>query len=401
MIYFLLPSTYIYTYKNIICDIIEKNINSQYTTISNSLSLYLYDIKHKINIYGKEWDTYKKYTNPYEFINTNIPQKTMCVAKYKPLSRSYFKMLEIMQHFNLHLQSESIDSIKSFHLAEGPGGFIEAVSNIRNCIDDKYIGMTIIDSVENDNVPGWKKSERFFKKYTNASIELGEDKTGNIISLTNFVYCKNKYKSSMDLITADGGFDFSFDYNSQETNIVKLLFAQIAFALCMQKKGGNFILKIFDCFMQQTIDLLYILTSFYENVYITKPQTSRYANSEKYIICKGFLFSSCDDFYPYLYSVFEKMVNITDNDLSFRFLKNTIPCYFINKLEELNAIFGQQQIENIHNTILLINNKNKINKIENLIKINIQKSIQWCIKHNIKYNIFSPNNSCVRETTVS
>ena len=153
--------------------------------------------------------------------------------------------------------------------------------------------------------------------------------------------------------------------------------------------------------MQQTIDLLYILTSFYENVYITKPQTSRYANSEKYIICKGFLFSSCDDFYPYLYSVFEKMVNITDNDLSFRFLKNTIPCYFINKLEELNAIFGQQQIENIHNTILLINNKNKINKIENLIKINIQKSIQWCIKHNIKYNIFSPNNSCVRETTVS
>lgn len=392
MIYFLLPTTYIYTYKNITCDIVnnETKINCKYTTISNSLSLYLYDIKHKIDIYGKEWDTYKKYTNPYEFINTNIPQKTICVAKYKPLSRSYFKMLEIMQHFHLNLSCESTDAIKSFHLAEGPGGFIEAISNIRNCSEDRYIGMTIVDSDENDNVPGWKKSDRFLKKNSNVSIELGEDKTGNIISLKNFVYCKNKYKSSMDLITADGGFDFSFDYNSQELNIIKLLFSQIAFALCMQKKNGNFILKIFDCFMQQTIDLLYILASFYENVYITKPQTSRYANSEKYIVCKGFLFSNCDDFYPFLYSVFEKLVNIADKEKIVRFLKIPIPSYFINKLEELNAIFGQQQIENIHNTILLINNKNKLNKIENLIKINIQKSIQWCIKHNIKYNVFTP-----------
>ena len=67
------------------------------------------------------------------------------------------------------------------------------------------------------------------------------------------------------------------------------------------------------------------------------------------------------------------MLNMEDNQVITRFLKNSISCHFINKLEEFNAIFGQQQIENIHNTILLINNKNKINKIDNYL---IRKTIK-------------------------
>ena len=199
----------------------------------------------------------------------------------------------------------------------------------------------------------------------------------------------------MNLITADGGFDFSLDYNNQESNIIKLLFAQVAYAICMQKRGGVFILKIFDSFMQSTIDIIYLLASCYEKIYITKPQTSRYANSEKYIVCKNFVFDNCEEIYPFLFNAFENMT--MSNTIPKRFLKIPISSYFLNKLEEFNAIFGQQQIENIHNTILLINNKNKITKIENLIKTNIQKSIQWCLKHNIKHNIFTNGNVFLRE----
>ena len=101
------------------------------------------------------------------------------------------------------------------------------------------------------------------KKNPNVIIESSADKTGNILSLNNFIYCKDKYKSSMDLITADGGFDFSMDFNKQEEHITKLLFGQVCYALCMQKPGGSFILKIFDCFMEHTIDILYILSAFY------------------------------------------------------------------------------------------------------------------------------------------
>ena len=57
----------------------------------------------------------------------------------------------------------------------------------------------------------------------------------------------------------------------------------------------------------------------------------------------------------------------------------------INKIEEINAIFGQQQIENISYTLNLITNRAKQERIESLKRNNIQKSIQWCEKYNIPH----------------
>jgi len=59
---------------------------------------------------------------------------------------------------------------------------------------------------------------------------------------------------------------------------------------------------------------------------------------------------------------------------------------FLVKIEEYNAVFGQQQIENIHYTISLIENKYKQEKIDQLLKINSSKCIYWCNKHNIPYH---------------
>ena len=379
MIYFQLPKVYYNIYEKITC--IDSNENPPDSYISNSLSFYLYEIKEKISKFEKDWDIYKKYTNPYEYIHTHIPYKKKCVSKYKPLSRSYFKMIEIINLFGLNINQIPITT---FHLAEGPGGFIEAIANLRKCKYDKYIGMTILD--DNDiNVPSWKKTDQFLKENKNVFIETGIDNTGDILKIENFDYCVKKYGSSMDLITADGGFDFSVNFNQQEQNITKLLFAQLCFAICMQKREGSFILKLFDCFTHSTIDILYILSSFYKKVYITKPQTSRYANSEKYIVCKGFLFDSSADFYRYLYDAFNTMIN-TEKYIN-RFLQTPISLFFQTKLEEYNSVFGQQQIENIYYTLGLIENKNKSNdKIDNIIKLNVQKCLQWCIKHNIQYN---------------
>lgn len=368
MIYFLLPNVNHSIYKFIDC-IFTETIDQH--NIVNSLAYYLYEIKNKIKLYEKEWDNYKKITNPYEFINTTIPGRNKCISKYKPLSRSYFKMIELLQYFMYDELFYNTEKIQSFHLAEGPGGFIEAISNLRNNFNDSYIGMTILhdnfiehshtncknqDKKCNKTVPGWKKSEYFLKTHSNVYIENGADKTGNILSLDNFLYCRSKYGSSMELVTGDGGFDFSTDFNNQEGNISQLLFAQVCYALCLQKHGGSFILKIFDCFMEHTVDILFILSAFYKNVYITKPKTSRYANSEKYIVCKKFILLNDSSIFPYLKMAFQKMM-LTPKQFIHRFLKFKIPSYFIYKIDEYNAIFGQQQIENIYQTIVLIEQK--------------------------------------------
>jgi len=395
MLYILLPTVNNSIVTNLEC---VTSATVPLPTISNSLSFYLYEIKNKIDEYGSEWDEFRKYTNPYEYINSMVPNKSKCVSKYKPLSRSYFKMLEIMKSFDLYVTNngnvfESRSAklrnsipISSFHLAEGPGGFIEALANTRRNPNDRYIGMSILDDVNDNNIPAWKKSDCFLKNNPNVFIENGATGTGDILCLENFRHCVGKYGSSMDLVTADGGFDFSNGFNSQEINITKLLYGQICYALCLQKQKGSFILKIFDCFMDHTVDLLYILSAFYQEVYITKPNTSRYANSEKYIVCKNFLFSSNASFIGKLEKCFADVLE--SKEPIHRFLTCMVSSHFINKLEEFNAIFGQQQIDNIQQTIMLIENRHKNDKTEIYIRNNIQKCTNWCVTHNVPHNIF-------------
>lgn len=385
MSYYLLPRTNHIIHQYIDCIDTTDKIEP---LISTSLAHYLYEIKKKLELIEKDWDLFKKYTNPYEYVHGIIPIKKKSVSKYKPLSRSYFKMIEIIHTFKIYFDSQSI---RTFHLAEGPGGFIEAIANVRNKEKDVYIGISLLDDKNDPNIPAWKKSQQFLKDHKNVYIETGSDNTGNILSMENFLFCKETYGSTMNLVTADGGFDFSMDFNKQEINIAKLLFAQVCYALILQKKNGCFVLKIFDCFMNHSIDILYILSSFYEKVYISKPNTSRYANSEKYIVCKGFLYNSSDSFYPFIYRSFEKMITPTKETTEIvRFLSVPVNNLFVTKLEEYNAIFGQQQVENIYQTIMLIDNKHNQDRIDQLIKNNIQKCIQWCTRFQIPYHVFLP-----------
>jgi 23S rRNA U2552 (ribose-2'-O)-methylase RlmE/FtsJ len=365
------------------------------TVISNSLSYYLNDIKIRIRGHETEWDIYKRYTNPYEYIHTCVPNKKKSIAKRKPLSRSYFKMVEILNFFRI-LDSfrptvTSKQSLHSFHLAEGPGGFIEALVQLRNNRSDVYTGMTILDDVNDANIPAWKKSQAFLRENSNVVIENGADGTGDILQLHNLDYCKEKYGRSMHMLTGDGGFDFSEDFNNQENHIVKLIFGQIVYALVMQKPGGCFILKVFDCFTQPTIDMLALLSSCYEKVYITKPHTSRYANSEKYVVCKGFHDIPLEDMYPKLRGAFSTVLTSETGTIS-RLLQTPLSLLFTMKLEEYNAIFGQQQIENIHYTLSLIDVHHKNDRIDGLVKKNVQKCLQWCEKYGVAANnLATPN----------
>ena len=336
--------------------------------------------KNKINQIIDEWDKYKKYTNNYEFIHTQIPNTKISISKYKPLSRSYFKMVEIINTFKL--LNKYNNEIKTFHLAEGPGGFIEAIANMRKNKNDSYVGITLIN--KNSTIPNWNKCKDVMKKHKNIALEYGSDDTGNILSPDNLSYCFQKYKNSMDIITADGGFDFSSDFNNQEKLACNLIFAEICFAILTQKKGGNFIIKFFDIFTLASVDLLYILSCFYTNIAITKPCTSRTANSEKYIVCENFKFDDTSAYYDTFHNIFSwydlKKVYIG------RLLNSVIPTIYLNKIKEVNYLFGQHQIENINTTIELILTKHSSDKIDNLKKKNISRCIDWCSKNGIPYN---------------
>jgi hypothetical protein len=69
-------------------------------------------------------------------------------------------------------------------------------------------------------------------------------------------------------------------------------------------------------------------------------------------------------------------------------IENNIPYYFSNKIEESNAVIGQQQLEAYDQIINILKNKNRDEKIEILKRNNIQKCIQWCEKNQLPHNKF-------------
>lgn len=332
----------------------------------------------------KDWEHAKKITNPYEYIHTPYNKNTS-VSRETPISRAYYKMIEIMDEFDL-LQNYHNDYLNSFHLAEGPGGFIEAIAKRRNNMLDSYYGMTLI-SDEVSSIPGWDKIEKIMNTHTNISIEYGSTGTGDLFSGENLLFVKEKYGNTMDIITGDGGFDFSVDFNKQELYAIQLIFSQVIFALNLQKVGGHFVVKIFDTYSKSMADIIYLLSCFYKETYICKPHTSRLANSEKYIVCKDFIGIE-KNVIEKLNSVYQQICVLAGQGkyMSSLFVKEH-SLFFKNELKQQNSLFGQQQIENINQTINLIyKGLVKTNKINEIEKKHIQLCIDWCKKHSVIYN---------------
>jgi hypothetical protein len=240
--------------------------------------------------------------------------------------------------------------------------------------------MTLIS--DNNNIPSWKNSQYFINNNKQVTTEVGASKTGNLFLKENLLFCYEKYGSHMEYITGDGGFDFSVDFNKQEELSTKLVVAQILFALVLQKKEGVFILKIFDIFKFLSIELFFLLSICYENVFIYKPYTSRIANSEKYIICKKYKPNTA--FIRQILDNYDHIINNINN--IYTLLNKPIPKLFIKKIEEINAIYGQQQIENINYTL---------NLIREYINIKNGNSIKLELEHKIKKEINTDENEVI------
>jgi 23S rRNA U2552 (ribose-2'-O)-methylase RlmE/FtsJ len=444
----------------------EEDTSNERVYVSSSVYSHLCDIKEQIEKYQDAWDNIKKFTNPYEYIHTNISGNKTNISKLRPLSRSFYKMIEIIKNNNILSQythtvvskPDNKMAITTFHLAEGPGGFIEAISYLRGLEylrvakddngtvhsstdssiastattqpiqilkrntelhdevmkdldqlklsrrifdtqkalhdgsgnsgtqmsygNDRYYGMTLIN--DDPICPGWKKTRSFLENHPNIIIETGSDRTGNLISFDNFIHCATKYRNKMEIITADGGFDFSVDFNNQETMATQLILCEVFYALAMQKQGGTFILKIFDVFHKATVDILYLLCYYYNNVSIMKPHTSRIANSEKYIVCQGFKISNSAKIIEQISELFSTLCS--DKRIT-SILPQDHDLYFLNKIEEMNAMVSFQQIENITSTLSIITNHRNAEKLDQYKKANVNKCIAWCEYYEIPYHI--------------
>jgi len=368
-------------------------INDSYKKQDFQVKLYLLIEKYKNQIKNQKlWDFSKKLSNNFEMIHINSKNvnHNLGIANYDPISRSYFKMWEIIKDF--HIIDFRKQNLKILGIAEGPGGFIEAIYNARKKYSSSYsddcVCMTL-RSYKNE-IPGWKKSGRLFKENGTINVFYGTDGTGDLYKKHNLVALAELFQNEKaDIVTADGGFDFSINYNEQESMVHRLIMSEIVGALSCLKKGGHFVLKIFDIFTNFTVKILYFLTIFFDNVNISKPFTSRPANSEKYLICKGFL-GITEDYLMELFNIIEDWDILNEQRKCITdIFEMDVPIDFANCIKDYNLHVCSNQIKNILKTLsfmkLNLDNSN-INKIKQNQAI---LSSLWCKKYDVPMNIRS------------
>lgn len=359
-------------------------------------------VKNKIdeNNLSKEWDKHKKISNLYELIHiSNNKMKDESISKYDPLSRSFFKMWELINHFGLINNPEKI--ITTGHLAEGPGGFIEACLYYRhrmlkiNPLSDKYYGITL--NPYNKEIPGWTKANSLIKQFKkNIDIDYGIDNTGDLYKICNIRSFSRKINNEhlgADLITADGGFDFSVDFNKQEQLSHRLVLSEILTGIRTQKLNGSFICKIYDSYSYITSQLLYFISCLYGEVYLAKPLTSRPANSEKYIVALKYNGFNSYLEEQYYINQLENILNTWDDLISkgliFKSFFENPPLYFLDRIMEYNRQSYQEQCKYINKTIDIINKKPGWKEIDIIFHEQTRKAVKWCQAYKIPINVDS------------
>lgn len=270
--------------------------------LNSELHVLLGRYKDQINRHfrNKRWDRGKRAANDYELVYTphsGVPGLA-CVS---PASRSYFKLWELLHDFEHDVFPDGGVATpgrprRCVFIAEGPGGFLEAYATMRGGALglDTLHGMTLSPRIGQSrnavSVPYWRLPQWVSQRARALRLCNGATGDGNVCwpADVDALVADTGGEGQCDFITADGGFDFTGDFNGQEQASVLLIACEIMAALRLQAQGGAFVLKVYDIHEKATLQLLHVLALCYSHVHIAKPFTSRPANSEKYLVCTGF-----------------------------------------------------------------------------------------------------------------
>lgn len=167
-------------------------------------------------------------------------------------------------------------------------------------------------------------------------------------------------KGEFDLIITDKSVVVKPE-NILEQFSYKTIFNEIYNAITLQKKGGNYICKIYESFTIPTIKMISLLTNVYEEVHMIKPLTSRLLNSEVFVVCKNFNIND-----KQRKDCLVKIKNIIDgiNSLNAKthivniFTEHNPEWKFKISLTVFNIIVSNEKIKNMNQVITYIEGSN-------------------------------------------
>lgn len=325
------------------------NVDYDYNVyISPSLYFYLNEINNQIQSEVITIDNDKTdIIKTYEYLYNPIPE-FVCSNKTKNIF--YFELLEIFYTTNILSLYNNINKLNIFHFTNYSESSIEVMNTLR------------------ENSKDFNIYDDFIYK--------------NLINIcTNSINKYNYLRFNYDILI--------FEFDVENIDYIKNILCMLYIICNCQSLNGSVIIKIKNIYHKVIIDILYILSSMYDKVYIIKPSVSNVFEDDKFIVCKKMTSNNI------VVNMDKFIVNLKNENLIQSIINNNLSYFFINKLEEINIIIGQTQLDYLNQLNSFIKSKNKEEKIKTIKKNNIQKCISWCEKLNIPYknndksNVFS------------
>jgi hypothetical protein len=282
----------------------------------------------------KQFNYYWRSSDPFKEEKDIITK----MSNNKHISNAWIKCYELIKYYDLIGDKD----IVHFDNAAFPGSFVLSTHHYMKTMTKrnyKWYASSLINtdkSALEDRYGLWKKYPKNW---------LMHDKNnGDVLNEDNQLDFHKVLGGKVDLYTSDLGFDVSSDYNQQELLHCSANIGQILTGLLTLKKGGAFITKQYTYFESITISVMYIAASFFEEFYICKPYSSRKANSETYLVGKGFL--GADLNHPYIKALFDKISGRSNLKPSIFQFKD-YPKEYINQINKSLTIITRNTISKI------------------------------------------------------
>ncbi len=327
-------------------DLIPSNNKRKYSSKQLiSMKAKLDSVKDKLNNlyknpnFGKYWKEFDPFKN--EKLTVARLGNTINV------SNAWIKCYDMITYFNL-VPSEAKEYLH-FDNAAFPGSFIISTHHFiktnRSWHNEyNWIGSSLIESNVEDKDPLEDKYD-LYKNYPRNWL-MSDTNNGDVLVKSNQEDFYNQLHGKVDFYTSDLGFDVSSDYNNQELLQMPANVGQILSGILTLKRGGCFITKQYTAFDMTTISVMFALSQMFDEFYFCKPPTSRQANSETYLVGKGFRDITID--HPYVQAMF-RIIETKDNIPIFD--AKHYPAGYISKIIEANNVFTNRQIEKLNHDI--------------------------------------------------
>lgn len=335
---------------------------------------YVYDypefieLKKKLNDAKKPLDEiYKNNDNAKKFMHI-----TKCLSPYYELggkngvilklynaeivSNAWLKIYECMKFIKPYL--EKCHTFYSFHVAELPGNFILAINHYLKTFFPKiewdYLAESYID-IYNKKSHYLEDTYGLMNKYKdNWVFGVGNGDITNPENLVSFQQTiQLRFKSKCDFYTSDVKYEpKNINFDEEEKYNLPVHLGHLLCALMSLKKKGIMILKEFTEFESTSISYLYLANYCFEKLFFFKPLTSRFGNSEIYVIGIGFKDNLTD-------LQIERLLNILSyvRELNSAigspalFQKSVISNEFVKKIYDAQLQIAESQITQIEKNV--------------------------------------------------